>query len=110
MGFHEDDEDPDQDMTARKPRHAARVPDGIADGIQKRLVAMRARHVANQHGCRARETGTCDDPEHRRDLDLLGEFLDAMGLSHDYPAYTQAEERTLLRWIGQSGPPEDIAA
>jgi len=71
---------------------------------------MKVRRLADQHQCQARATGACDHPNHRRDMDLLREMLDALGLDEGYPAYTAAEDRTWLKWIGQSGPAEDLAA
>lgn len=99
-----------EELSSRRPRRAARVPDDVAESIQARMAAMRVRHAADQHQCTARATGRCDHPNHRRDMDLLGEMLDTIGLSHDYPAYTPDEDRIWLRWVGQSGPAEEQAA
>lgn len=105
--------DNDDDLTeasARRPRHAAKVSHEVAESIHERLAAMQVRRATDQHQCQARGTGSCDHPNHRRDMAYLHEMLDTLGLSHDYPAYTQAEDRTWLKWIGQSGPAEDLAA
>lgn len=88
--------------SSRRPRHSARVPDDLAEDILHRMAAMRVRHQANQHECRARKTGSCDHPNHRRDLDYMQEMLSTLGLAQDYPAYTDAEQQTLLKWLGTS--------
>jgi hypothetical protein len=86
------------------------VPLDVAEDIHRRLAAMRVRYLSDQHGCQAHQTGRCDHPNHRRDMDLLATMLDMIGLDQDYPAYTEAERRTWLTWIGQSGPPDELAA
>jgi hypothetical protein len=100
--------------TRRGPRHATRVPDEVGEGIHQRLAAMQLRRLVDkhQHTCTAHTTGSCADPNHRRDMHLMSELLGAVGLSEGYPSYTEAEKRTWLKWIGQSGPAEadDLAA
>lgn len=107
MDFYDDGADAVQ---TRGPRHATRVPDEVGEGIHHRMAAMRVRYLSDQHGCQAHRAGICHHPNHRRDMDLLQEMLAALGLDQTYPAYTAAENRTWLKWIGQSGPAEDLAA
>lgn len=104
------DDDYDEPRAPRAPRHAAKVPDEVAEDIHQRLAAMAVRRKTDQHHCTAHRDGVCHHPNHRRDMDYLAEMLDTLGLGHDYPAYTQAEGRTWLTWIGQSGPAEHRAA
>jgi len=109
MDFHEEPESLSS-VSRRRPRHASRVPDELAEGIVRRMAAMRVRHQVDQHECHARETGTCEHPNHRRDIDYMREMLGALGLDQQYPAYTDTEQRMLLKWIGNSGPDETLAA
>lgn len=109
MNFEEHNEDLTS-TSARRPRHAAQVPDELADGILRRMAAMRVRHQVDQHGCSARVSGTCDDPNHRRDVDYMREMLSTLGLDESYPAYTDDEKRTLLKWLGTSAAVHDRAA
>lgn len=105
-----DEYDDEPQTSARGPRHAARVPLDVAEDIHARLAAMQVRRKTDQHHCTARRDGICAHPNHRRDMHYLTEMLDMLGLDHGYPAYTAAENRTWLRWVGQSGPAEDQAA
>lgn len=102
---------------ARRPRHAARVPDEIGEDIHRRLAALIARSKCNRHACDATATSPCTHPNHRRDADsLLSDdprfpgALDMLGLERTYQAVTDAERRTWLTWLGQSGPAEEAAA
>lgn len=102
---------------ARKPHHAARVPDEVGEDIHHRLAAMTVRSKCNRHECTPSEQPDCTHPNHRRDADSLLStdarfpgMLDMLGLDTAYPAVTDAERRTWLKWIGQSGPAEDRAA
>lgn len=112
-----DDYDESSEQKPRKFRHATRVdPDQAAD-IERRMAAMRVRSMCNQHQCTEPSTGFCDDPNHRKDADYLlstdGKhpgMLDMLGLDTAYPAYTDKEKATWLRWLGQAGPPEEQAA
>jgi hypothetical protein len=104
LDFYDDFSEPAK--RAPGPRHARQVdPDKAAD-IERRMAAMRARYLSDQHGCRAHKTGACGHPNHRRDLDLLATMLDMLGLDHGYPEYTEAEHMLWLKWLGQAGPPE----
>ena len=71
------------------------------------MAAMQVRRLCDQHECTARETGSCDHPNHRRDMHFLLEMLSYLGLEAEYPAYTPDDHRLWLRWLGQSGPPEE---
>jgi len=101
----------------RRPRHASRVDPAVAADINTRMAAMRVRSWCNTHECTEPSEGVCHHSNHRRDADkLLSQdddfpgMLDMLGLPREYPACTEAEKRTWLRWIGQSGPGEDLAA
>lgn len=114
MDSYEDDED---GRPSRGPKHATRVPDDVAEGIHQRLAAMTARRMCNRHQCTATATTPCTHPNHRRDVDSLlstdEEFpgvLDTLGLSSAWSTVDAAERRLWLKWIGQSGPAEDLAA
>lgn len=115
MDFHDEYED-FTSTTPRRPRHAAQVPDELAEDILRRLAAMRVRRQCNQHRCTAADPADCTDPNHRRDADLLLStdahhpgMLDMLGLDTSYPQYTEAERQTWLRWIGNA-PAADQAA
>jgi hypothetical protein len=101
----------------RRPRHATRVPDDVAEDIQRRMATMEARRLSNRHRCDATPTTPCTHPNHRRDADSLlttderhPGILDTLGLDSSFPSVTEAEKRTWLKWIGQSGPVEEQAA
>jgi hypothetical protein len=90
----------------RKPRHAARVDPAKAADIEARMAAMTVRSKCNEHDCKATVPGECDHPMHRQKVALTLEMLAMLGLPTEYPAYTEAEKRAWLGWLGQSGPPE----
>jgi hypothetical protein len=110
MNVEDEYDDEGEKRTRRGPKHAAKVPDETGEAILQRMAAMQVRRLTDQHHCTARDSGTCADPNHRRDMDYLGHMLDMVGLGRDYPSYTPAERRTMLRWIGQSGPADEQAA
>jgi hypothetical protein len=115
-------EDAANPAASRRPRHATRVDEAVAQDIQRRMAAMQVRRKCNQedHQCTTPSTGSCEHPNHRRDADLLlstdREFpgmLDMLGLDNAYPAYDAKEKATWLKWLGQAGPaenPDEIAA
>lgn len=112
-----DDDDLTVNVSSRKPRHAARMPDDVAEDIRNRLAATTVRRMCNQHQCTATATTPCAHPNHRRDADLLLStdaafpgMLDMLGLDAAWNAVNAAEQRAWLRWIRQSGPADDIAA
>lgn len=110
--------DENEDLSGRRrPKHANRVPDDVGEDIHRRMAAMMARRLRTQHDCTQARTGSCDHPNHRRDVDsLLSDDTDhpgaliLLGLDDVTPGYTEAENRTWLRWIGRSGPAEEQAA
>lgn len=108
MDFNDDFSEPVN--RARGPRHTPRVDPDLAAGIERRMAAMRARYLCDQHDCQAHRTGSCDHPNHRRDVDLLNNMLDMLGLEREYPGYSQTENVVWLKWLRQSGPPEDDIA
>lgn len=115
MGFHEEHDSLAAPST-RRPRHAAQVPDELAEDILRRLAAMRVRRQCNQHQCTAASPADCADPNHRRDADLLLStdarhpgMLDMLGLDTAYPEYTEDERKTWLRWIGNTPAPSRAA-
>ena len=114
----DDYENPDA-TASRRPKHSTRVPDDVGEDIHRRMAALTARRWSNRHECNATATTDCTHPNHRRDNDALLStdrdwpgILDTLGLDTAYPVVTDAERRTWLKWIGQSGPPEldDLAA
>lgn len=107
----------DPARTPRRPRHAAQVPDDVADSIRTRLAATKVRRMCNTHDCTGTPASPCQHPNHRRDADRLlstdKEFpgmLDMLGLSTTWEPVGDDERRTWLTWIGQSGPADTEAA
>lgn len=92
--------------TRRRPRHAGRIPDDVAEGILRRMATVGVWRKTNQHDCPQRD---CTHLNHRRDAEYTREMLDMLGLDRTGASYTEAEQRTLLKWIGQA-PPEEQAA
>lgn len=112
-----DDGDEMLTQSARRPRHASRIPDEVGEDIHRRMAAVTARRWCNRHECTEPQGIPCADPNHRKDADSLlstdARFpgaLDMLGLDRAAPGVTDAERRTWLKWIGQSGPAEDSQA
>jgi hypothetical protein len=101
------DEGDEPTRRARGPRHAPRVDPERATRVERRMAAMHVRRLCDQHECTARKTGSCDHPNHERDMHFLREMLSHLGLDAEYPAYSPDDHRLWLRWLGQSGPPEE---
>lgn len=100
---------PDDNSSQRnsKPRHATRVDPAQGADIEQRMAAMTVRRLSKEHECEVSESGECIHPMHRQKVDLAREILSMLGLPGSDPTYTQAEQRLWLRWVGQSGPPEE---
>lgn len=103
--------------STRRPRHATRVPDEVGEDIHRRMATLTARRWCNRHECTEPQGIPCTHPNHRKDADSLLStdarfpgMLDTLGLDPAYQTVTDAERRTWLRWIGQSGPAEEQAA
>lgn len=89
-------------VTAAQDRHQA-VYDANQDvgSVAAKLAASMVRRMCNQHGCEMPLKGTCDHPNHRRDVDYLRSMLDLLGLPQDFEEVTQADRDNLLLSLAQ---------
>lgn len=78
-------------------REATLDEDQQSDMVAGKLAALMVRRQCNQHSCLKPSTGTCDHPDHRRDVDYMRHCLEVLGLTSDYPELTESDRRA---WLG----------